>query len=110
VIKQLFYKWFGLVDTPCETCEILREQLHKSDTERKELLTRLLDKDKVEPLPKEDDEIIPIQPQFVPWRVRQQMLEAEDRKKAQLMKEKQTEISESRKEKISELEQELGVK
>ena len=39
--------------------------------------------------------------QQLPWRVRQQMLEAEDRKQAALMKEKKKEIE--------ELEKELGV-
>lgn len=101
MIKQLLYKWFGLSDLPCETCELLREQLAKSDAERRELLTRLLDRDKPEPSPIEEKEYKPITPQFIPWRVRQQMLEAEDKKKAQLLKDRANEIS--------ELEKELGV-
>lgn len=102
MIKQLLYKWFGLSDLPCESCEILREQLAKSDAERRELLTRLLDRDKPEPSPVMEEELKPITPQFIPWRVRQQMLEAEDKKKAQLLKDRANEIS--------ELEKELGVK
>ena len=102
MIKQLMYKWFGLSDDPCEACEILREQLAKSDSERRELLTRLLAKDMPEPSPaKEEEELVPIRPQYIPWRVRQQMLEAEDRKKAELMKNKEKEIA--------ELEKELGI-
>lgn len=102
--KQLLYKWFGLVDIHvCQTCEVLREQLASSERERRELLTRLLDKDKPEPstLP-EERELKPIGVQHVPWRIRQQMLEAEDRKQAQLLKQKTQEIT--------ELEKELGVK
>ena len=102
MIKQLLYKWFGLQDDPCETCEILREQLAKSDSERRELLTRLLARTVPEPSPQEKEEYTPIKPQFTPWRVRQQMLEQEDRRKYQLTKEKEKEIA--------ELEKELGVK
>lgn len=101
MIKLLFYKWFGLTEEPCETCEILREQLAKSDAERRELLTRLLAKETPEPSPVKEEEFQPIKPQFIPWRVRQQMLEAEDRKKAQVMNDKAKEIK--------ELEDELGI-
>jgi hypothetical protein len=98
MIKQILYKWFGLSDMPCETCEVLRQQLDKSERERSELLHRLLDKDKTEPLSVKEEEYKPIQPQFTPWRVRQQMLEAEDRKQAQLIKDKAKEIAELEKE------------
>jgi len=86
---------------PCDTCEVLRSQLDESNRERRELLNRLLDKDKVEPPVSPQEELRPFKPQFTPWRVRQQMLEAEDRKAAALMKSKAQEIS--------ELEKELGV-
>jgi hypothetical protein len=95
------YKWFGLTPIPCNSCEILREQLDKSERERGELLHRLLDKDKPEPLPEKAEEHVPIRPQFTPWRVRQQLLEAEDRKQAELMREKHKEIE--------KLEKELGI-
>src|SRR5580765_817468 len=102
MLKQLMYKWFGLEELPCETCEVLREQLSKSERERGELLHRLLEPSKSEPLPSVNvEELKPIQPQYTPWRVRQQMLEAEDRQQAQLMREKAKEIA--------DLEKELGV-
>lgn len=101
MIRKLLYKWFGLTDDPCESCEILRERLLQSDAERQELLHRLLDKDKSEPPQKEEEDIVPIRPQFTPWRVRQQLLEQEDRQKAKLTKEKAAELA--------ELERELGV-
>jgi len=100
--KQLMYKWFGLSDAPCESCEILREQLHKSDAERRDLLHRLLEPAKAEPPSVQSEEHVPITPQFTPWRVRQQLLEQEDRVKAKLMKERAREVD--------ELEKELGVK
>lgn len=101
MIRELFYKWFGLEATPCAVCEVLREQLAKSERERADYIHRLLDKPQAEPPSVAEEKQVPIQPQFVPWRVRQQMLEAEDRKKAQLMKQKADEIN--------ELEKELGV-
>jgi len=95
---KLTNKWFGLSDEPCETCDLLREQLHKCDGERVELLHRLLEKDKpiIEPTNKE--EFIPIKPQYTPWRVRQQMLEAEDRKRAELLRKNAQDVAELEKE------------
>ena len=102
MIRQILEKWFGLDPRHCDTCEVYREQLAKSERERSELLHRLLDKDKAEPQPPVPlDELRSIQPAFVPWRVKQQMLEQEDRKSAQLLRDKEKEIA--------ELEQELGV-
>ena len=98
MISELLRKWFGLDNPICETCEVLRSQLDESNRERKELLHKLLTKDQAEPLPVDKEEIQPIKPQFIPWRIRQQMLEAEDRKKAQLMKDR-----------VADLEKDLGV-
>jgi hypothetical protein len=98
MLKALLYRWFGIEPLPCATCEILREQLHKSEAERKDLLHRLLDKATPEPLVQpEEKELKPITPQFVPWRVRQQMLEAEDKRRAELLKQNE------------KLEKELGI-
>jgi hypothetical protein len=100
--KQLVNKWFGLTEPPCESCDILRMQLAESNAERKELLHRLLDPPKVEP-PSilSEAELKPITPQFTPWRVRQQMLEEEDRVKAKLMQDRTKEIA--------DLEKEVGI-
>ena len=101
MMSELFRKWFGLDPISCETCEILRMQLAESNAERKELLHRLLEKDKIEPPPTTNEEHVPITPQFTPWRVRQQMLESEDRKKAELMR--------TRAKEIADLEKEVGI-
>ena len=50
MIKEILYKWFGLDPLPCNTCEVLRSQLDESNRERRELLSRLLERDKPEPL------------------------------------------------------------
>jgi len=101
MIRELLEKWFGLDPRHCEACEILRSALDESNRERRELLTRLLDKDKAEPPPAGVEEMKPIQPQFIPWRVRQQMLEGEDRQRAKLTADKKREIE--------GLEKELGI-
>lgn len=101
MIKKLLYKLFGLSPDSCLTCEILRDQLEKSEVERRNLIARLLDREKPELPAQQTEEFKPIQPQYVPWKVRQQMLESEDRKAAQLMKD--------RKREIADLEKELGV-
>jgi hypothetical protein len=103
MLNELLRKWFGLNPIVCDSCEILHQQLEKSERERSELLVRLLEKDKTEPVPqtRPDEPDVPIKPQFIPWRVRQQMLESEDRKSAQLIRD--------RKKEIDDLEKELGL-
>jgi hypothetical protein len=101
MFKLLMYKWFGIEPIPCVTCEVLRLQLDESNRERRDLLNRLLDKANPEPSPEVKEEYEPIKPAFTPWRVRQQMLEQEDRKQAQLLK--------TKKDEISALEKELGI-
>lgn len=101
MISELLRKWFGLDPVTCGSCEILREQLSHSERERAELLHRLLEKDKPDSVPQTNEEFKPITPQFTPWRVRQQMLESEDRRAAQLMRD--------RKKEIDALEKEMGI-
>jgi len=101
MLRKLMYKWFGLSEEPCETCEVLRLQLDESNRERRELLHRLLEKDRPEPPSNKEEEQVPITPQYTPWRVRQQMLEQEDRVKAKLMRDRAVEID--------KLEKEVGI-
>jgi len=104
LISLLFRKWFGLPLVPaCNTCDVLRDQLEESNRERRELLQKLLDRGVPEPAPSPVslEEMKPITPQFIPWRVKQQIMEQEDAQKAKLMREKAKEIS--------QLEKELGV-
>lgn len=102
MIKELLYKIFRLEPMPCLVCEVLREQLASSEKERRELLQRALAPSIPPAEPVDEREHVPVTPPFIPWRLKQQMLEAEDRKKAELMRNKANEIE--------ELEKELGVK
>lgn len=102
MLKRIFEKWFGLEPVRCEVCEVLRAQLDESNRERRELLTRALTPPQTEPPhTPADEEMKPVQSQFVPWRVKQQMLEAEDRVKARLLQDKAKEIA--------DLEREVGI-
>ena len=101
MITELLRKWFGLPVPICQTCEILRDRLDESDRERKELLHKLLEKDKPEPLPLTTEAPVPVTPQYIPWRVRQQYLEREDREAARIMRARTNEIN--------ALEKELGI-
>jgi len=99
MIAEIVRKIFGLVPPVCDTCAVLRDQLERSELERRELLSRLLDRNKPEsPIQEVKEELKPITPKYVPWRVRQQMLEAEDRRTAAIAKERDKQIEELEKE------------
>lgn len=109
MIKEILYKLFGVNPQDfnvCPTCEVLRVQLDEAVRERRELLQTILERSeppKSEPMPM--GELKPVRPRHIPWSVRQQLLEAEDRVTAQKLREKTEELD-----RISELEKELGVK
>ncbi len=77
-------------DALCDSCEVLKEQLAAERYNNKELLRAVLEQNAPKQVIVNTEAQIPIQPKSVPWRVRQQMLEEEDRAKAKLMREKKT--------------------
>ena len=89
--------------------EELKIELTSLRYERDRLLKYILDEPHSKNQPNapevhtEDEE--PIQPKLIPWAVRKNMLEAEDRKKAQLMKMNSDEQAAA----IEELEKKLGI-
>lgn len=68
----------------CNSCETLNHQLEVANFEKKQLLDRILELTSKTPIPQER-EVAPapqvVGPRRIPWKVRQQMLEAEDRAK-----------------------------
>lgn len=68
----------------CESCEILKVELQRVNIEKERLLNRLLEKP-IDPPVNNPVDITP--PRQIPWAVRKQMLQAEDREKARLMRE-----------------------
>ena len=94
----------------CSSCETLKQQLEIANYEKRELLNKLI---KPEPIQVEQPDFSQMRPKAVPWRVRREELEAEDRKRAQLLKEKEKElksvVANHVSETVDELEKELGV-
>jgi hypothetical protein len=109
MIKEILFKLFRLEELPCHSCETLQMQLSIANEEKNKLLNTILEmnKPKIE-IPVEPRKIEPIHPKNVPWSVRRQMIEAEDRKAAELIAKKKLEQQESNPE-IEELEKELGI-
>ncbi len=66
----------------CLSCETLRETLSHALWREKELMSKLF------PIEIEPEKVVeqPIQPKTVPWRVKQQLLEEEDRERARNMR------------------------
>jgi len=84
----------------CESCETLKAQLALSNHEKERLLNRLLEKPNENQVTSTPD-VKPLLPSSgIPWRVRRQALESEDREKAKLLKTKES---------VEDLEKELGI-
>lgn len=77
----------------CESCEYLKMQIAREQELNRELMEKLTDKP--EPMVIAEPKVqVPI-PKFIPWKVRKQMLEAEDRRTAQVLKDKQNEMQQA---------------
>lgn len=98
----------------CESCDTLNSQLVQANNHIEMLMKRLLEKP--EPvIQMNTEDLKPIQTtKSLPWRVRQQALETEDRHTAKLMRDKQIEMEtkpvDTGKSTIEELEVIVGVK
>lgn len=102
----LWQKLFG----PCECCEVLKETLTIERATNRDLLARILPNTNPNTSARPSEMIEPPKQSFIPWRVKRQMLEEQDREKAKLMK--QFDKSEPPKfEPITteELEKEIGI-
>jgi hypothetical protein len=91
----------------CQSCETLKTQLEIVNYEKKQLLERLLEKPESEPERTKASELVAPRPRQVPWHVRRQMLETEDREKARAMKDAAK--PDSTKVNVDELEKELKI-
>jgi hypothetical protein len=95
----------------CDSCETLKSQLEIANYNYREVLKALLESSRPAPVTTAPD-FEPIRPKTVPWPVRKQMMEEEDRRKAVAMRknvEDQRQAIENNKQSINELEKELGV-
>jgi len=94
----------------CSKCEVLESQLLFERAQNQQLIQNLINLTnpiKEEPA-KRNVELKPIHTVGIPWRVKQQMMEEEDKKSAQLKREKELE-KEANKLTTEELEKELGI-
>lgn len=90
----------------CESCETLKMALAIANQEKEKLLNRILEKPTVEVTQAQPPQIT--RPIAVPWKVRQQMLEKEDREKARIMRDApKPQTTEEEKKEIAEFEKEL---
>lgn len=87
----------------CQSCEVLKETVDRLRFENDRLFNELLKKN-TDTTPVSTQPPIPLTPPrgHIPWAVRRQMLEAEDREKAKLMRE-------APKESTTDLEKELDL-
>lgn len=124
MIKEILYHWFNIQPFPCQTCEVLQLQIEEVQRQNKFLLEKLLTKDVPAPViePTSVDEMQPVGPRYVPFRVRQAALEQEDRAKAEILRKNKEEVEQAKKRlvnaptvaqqqaSIENLEKELGLK
>jgi len=98
-------------DKICISCETLREQLSIANYERSQLVNQIirLTTPATETKSEIEQEFKPIKPKPIPWNVKRQMLEEEDRKLAQVIKSKDEEIKIAKTMTTEELEKELGI-
>lgn len=102
------------LEKECNTCDTLRSILEQERFEKKQLLEQLMNLTKPEVIIHEssEGEKKPIRPSYTPWRVKQQLLEQEDRAKAKILKEKEEESKISiaiPKVSVEKLEEEIGI-
>lgn len=98
-----FWYWLTSVQE-CKNCEYLRDLLSDERIAKEQILKSLLELNRPQAIVKEKsdkEEIKPILPQTIPWRVRKELLESEDRKRAEVAREYEKSTS--------ELEKELGI-
>jgi len=95
----------------CQSCETLKMQLAIANAEKKQMLEALLEKPKdiIEVQKPKTDDKEPL-PRAMSWNVRRQLMEAEDRKSAELMRKQREESEKLRQPKsIKDLEKELEI-
>lgn len=91
----------------CNSCDILKLELARLQLERDKLLDRILEKPVTVERTIAPEPSTRILPKALPWAVRRQMLEAEDRERARLMK--QAEKDNAPHADVKELERELDI-
>ena len=105
ILSEILRKWFRLDKPPCESCETLKMTLSIANDEKRQLLNMLLSSTKSSQPVSPEIDYEKVKPKMMTWNIRRQMLEAEDRKAAQLLADQKRHSQES----VNELEKELGL-
>jgi hypothetical protein len=77
----------------CKSCDSLQRQLEVALTEKRMLLDAIVRKESPVEVPSQTAPMLPIMPKSIPWKVKQQTLEAESRQAAVLLKKKMDELN-----------------
>ncbi len=97
----------------CQACDTLKLELAVANEERKYLIEKITaDKQIPEAIKNEVSNLKPVLPSRINWNVRRQMLESEDRARAQILKKREDSNPKSNPDReltVRELEKELGV-
>lgn len=93
----------------CSACETLKLQLAIANDERKMLISKLTDKPVVEDRRAEPENYKQVLPNRMNWNLRRQMLEAEDRAAAKVLRTNEKANIGSKPLTVTEIEKELGV-
>jgi hypothetical protein len=93
----------------CSNCETLRGLLEAERRNNSQLLEKIIAPKVIEKIERisSDEKLEPIGNKYVPWRVRQQMLEQEDAQRAKVLKEHN--FPDTTGKPTDEIEKELGV-
>lgn len=109
MIKSFLMWWHHISDphcpecihsVECKSCETLKLQLEIANESNKRLLDTILEftKPRMEEVSKTPVELESIKPKAIPWRIRKEMLESEDREQFRILKERQKSLEELEKE------------
>lgn len=104
MIKELMCKWFRVEPFPCQSCETLKLQLSIANDEKRQLLNSIISSTKQHEIESPQLDYEKLKPKMMTWNIRRQMLEAEDKKAAQIIAEQKKHAAA-----IKDLEKEVGI-
>lgn len=95
----------------CQSCEVLKHQIEMLNYTQRELIKTLAEFNRPEPIVTHNQqEFEPVRPKTIPWQVKRQLLEEEDRARAKVIADNRKMQQEAKDNSVEKLEVELGVK
>lgn len=95
IITRILEKWLTLEPVICQSCEHWKLLLEQERVEKNKLLNMIVEMSRpIVPTQQTSSQAPkPIRPSYVPWQIRRAELEANDRKQAQILQEREREIA-----------------